>query len=97
MNKLLRDYIREDKSARLFTYKVEDDVNLFIDNLNNEFPRLTGKEWQAILMVTDNLIKEENEFYENRNMDDTKIVLPSSIAGYEFIWINFMKELIEKL
>ena len=93
MNQLLRDYINEDRNERPFTYNVKEDVDLFIDNLDNEFPRLTGKEWIAVYKALIELTKEEYEFCEGRDME----LLPSSLAGYELIWSNHMKELIEEL
>lgn len=96
MNQLLRDYIEEDKKTRNFTYNPEEDVKIFVDNIINEFPRLTGKELLIIYRVTNKLIEEEDEFFKCENLYG-KDLMPANVASYELIWINHMKELIEEL
>lgn len=96
MNQLLRNYIEEDKKTRNFTYNPGEDVKIFVDNIINEFPRLTSKELQIIYRITNKLFEEENEFFKCEDLYG-KDLIPANVASYELIWINHMKELIEEL
>jgi len=96
MNKLLRNYIEEDKKTRSFTYNLNEDVNIFIDNIENEFPGIKRKERVAIYATMLKLTGAENEFFKNENLCERDLT-PTEVANYELIWINHMKELIEKL
>lgn len=96
MNQLLVDYLYKIKVDDNLTYDPEEDARLLIENVNVEFPRLPEKEKKMIEDAMQQFIADEKEFCVTRDMSEEN-VLPSSIAGYELIWISSIGELSKKL